>query len=155
MSERMSAERLASIRALVETCRGKKLLFLTPARIATYELLVELDAVMAERDAARAFQKMVRGIAPEVLEGILSDISEDWYAAGWMRGIEDIVWDAMNDRSSRGHQLKPEQKRVLWTLAKVAGWYGGKHADEIAAYQLPEARRLMPEAAKIVMTPRT
>lgn len=59
------------------------------------------------------------------LLGRMSDLSEDIYAAGWLSGLEDDLWDRLNGRPASGFDLvTDEQAAHLRHLAELTGCWG-------------------------------
>ena len=53
---------------------------------------------------------------------LMCDLSEEYYAAGWLVGWGPMLWDHVHDDSGRG--LLPEERTDLRMLSQMAGgWW--------------------------------
>lgn len=76
---------------------------------------------------------------PEVLYIIMSDLSEEYWAAGWMSGTEYDLWRVLNGETVPGWPLTPgevERLRVIRDAAQC--WI--VYEDGPKAVPLPEWR---------------
>ena len=60
----------------------------------------------------------------EFLE-FMSDISEDWWCARWMNGLEFSLWTALNN-PNKDHYIKltlDEKRQLNYCVEKYKGWW--------------------------------
>lgn len=81
-----------------------------------------------------------------VLFRLMSAVSEDCYAAGWMSGTEEAVWDLAHGRLSRwglldNRQLDPQMDEILWVAETIGKWIVWEdHETGLTAVPLAEWR---------------
>lgn len=83
------------------------------------EKRVQIDAACARYQARRkaSLEKSLDVASAEKLEDLMSDISEDRFCAGWLVGIEYMLWPpALGDHD-------PDRKLLLRLSEKSGGWW--------------------------------
>lgn len=91
----------------------------------TEKMQPEWDAQAARRDAALATAKDQN--AASILVRLMSDISEEYYCAGWMSGLEFSLWRMVQggDRSYGMSEVSEDEVTQLKQLSEQCGgwWY--------------------------------
>jgi hypothetical protein len=68
-------------------------------------------------------KKLELGTTAHYLSTIMSDISQEYYCAGWLGGLEYYLWDAITNGVTETFRLADERKKALLTLSKKCkGW---------------------------------
>lgn len=64
-------------------------------------------------------------LAREVLLHRMQDYSEDYHCAGWLSGLEFLLWEGRSDEgASPSAQARSEMRGELHALARIAGgWW--------------------------------
>ena len=74
-----------------------------------------------------------REAAAKLLAMVMSDISETYYCAGWLIGLEDDLWNACAEVKAYPYGMgavQPDEVLTLRVLASLAGgWVGWAEGD--------------------------
>jgi hypothetical protein len=71
--------------------------------------------------------------AAHLLVGLMRDISEDTWCAGWLMGLEHILWDAMHSDSKENREFDAKDLARLRKFHEQAGgwWVWRKDVGEV------------------------
>lgn len=81
----------------------------------------------------------------QALGQLMSDWSEEWYAAGWMSGLEDMLPTLIREivtypKSRSKSQLA--EARAMWEIAKKLGhwvkWADGQYVPHLLDFYWPQ-----------------
>lgn len=73
----------------------------------------------------RRLRERNQELAAQALLQLMSDISEEFWCAGWMSELEHSLWTAINDDETRRAWRFPSVDAYAETLLKLAGEAGG------------------------------
>lgn len=81
----------------------------------------------------------LRDMATQELPRLMSEISEECWAAGWMSGTERRLWQAISDEHDdgqwgMGHITEEQRDRLARLSESVEGWYDGERIVPMAEW---------------------